>query len=414
MSGKLTRRVLFAAVIATFLAAPASAAAAPIWELESAWAPTNLPPGGNGVVSVAATNRGDAATGLVTVTTELPQGVTATSATARGGSPQTGWTCVGLGTQTVTCSRSTGSVPGGDVFQNTVGVRIGVAIAPDPGASGTFPMSAMVVGGGATATTDEDVTISDTPAGFGLRSLELPLLRQDGTPANQAGEHPYSFTTKLSFNRRLDQDGEPMPDEQVREVHADLPPGFVGDPTAVPRCEFQQLIEGTPVFGCPDSTQVGIVNIEASAPGAGPPIRAPVYNIVPPPDLPALFAFNTSIGPTVTMEPELRSDGDYGITVSSRGINQLIDIGGVTVTFWGVPADPSHDVDRGTHPDEPRGEGAPCLNTADPSCANSAGTRATPVPHQPDRLLAGNRFERTSASGRGRTAPTAASSTTRP
>ena len=377
MGSKLTRRILLATVIAMFAAAPASASAAPVWELRPAWAPTNLPPGGTGVVLVGASNRGDAATGLVTVTTDLPQGVTATSVTARGGSPVSGWVCAGVGTQTVTCSRSTGSVPGGAAGNNTVGVTIGVAIAPDPGASGTFPMSATVVGGGATATADEDVTISDIPAGFGLRSLELPLLRQDGTPADQAGEHPYSFTTELNLNRTLNNDGTAMPDEQVREVHADLPPGFVGDPTVVPRCEFEQLVGGIPVFGCPDSTQVGIVEIEPSDTSTGI-TRFPVYNIEPPPDLPALFAFNTSIGPTVTMEPELRSDGDYGITVSSRGINQLIDIGGVRVTFWGIPADPSHDVDRGTHPGQPRGQGAPCLLTSDPTCANPAGTERRP------------------------------------
>jgi hypothetical protein len=161
---------------------------------------------------------------------------------------------------------------------------------------------------------DEDVAISGVPAGFGLRRLDLPLLRQDGTPASQAGEHPHSFTTRLGFNRTLNSDGAPMPDEQVREVHADLPPGFVGDPTAVPRCEFQQLIEGPPVFSCPDSTQIGFAELEGSDVTGGV-IRLPVYNIVPPPDLPALFAFNTTIGPTVTMEPELRSDGDYGITI---------------------------------------------------------------------------------------------------
>jgi len=375
MTARLTRRILLVAVIATLAAVPASAAAAPAWDIQSAWAPTNLAPGGNGFFYVGATNRGDTAAAPITMTTELPEGVTATSATARADDTSLTWACAGTGTDTVTCSSSTGSVSGTNA--NAVGMTIAVAIAP--GATlGTFPTSATIVGGGETASTEDVVTISDTPAGFGLRSLELPLLRQDGTPASQAGEHPYSFTTKLEFNRTLDNDDAAKPDEQVREVHADLPPGFVGDPTVVPRCEFQELIEGPPVFSCPDSTQVGIVEIQASDVTEGAPVRLPVYNIVPPPDLPALFAFNTSIGPTVTMEPELRSDGDYGITVSSRGINQLIDIGGVTVTFWGVPADPSHDADRGTHPDQPHGQGFACLNTTDPTCANPAGTPRAP------------------------------------
>jgi hypothetical protein len=368
MSGKLIRRILLAAVIATFLAGPASAAAAPVWKIEAAWAPAHLPPGGAGFFYGVIKNGGDATTGAVTVTTTLPAGVTATDAV--GGSSTFGpvWICSGTGTTTVTCSTT-------DPIASRQSEAVQIAVQVAPGTSGTLPVTMTVDGGGASApaTTVREFTVSDTPAGFGILSgsLELPMLRQNDDVADRAGEHPASFTTRLDFNRRLDQRDRPMPDEQAREVQVDLPPGFVGDPTAVPRCPFQQLINGG-IFGCPDSTQVGFVDIVNSRAGD---IRVPVYNIEPPPDLPALFAFNTAIGPTVTMEPELRSDGDYGITVSSRGINQAIDLGGVRVTFWGVPADPSHDADRGLHPD---GSPVPCFDVIDPTCTNPAGTPRVP------------------------------------
>ena len=372
MGGKLTRRVLLAAVIASFMATPASAAAAPVWDIEAAWAPAHLSPGGTGFFYGVIKNGGDASTGAVTVTTTLPVGVTATDAEV--GSPDFGplWTCSGTGTSTVTCS-TTDPI----ATLQTQGLQIAVQVAP--GLSGTKSVTMTVDGGGASApaTTVREFTVSDTPAGFGIvsGSLELPMLRQNGDVADRAGEHPASFTTRLDFNRRLDQRDRPMPDEQAREVQVDLPPGFVGDPTAVPRCPFQQLINAPPeraLFGCPDSTQVGFVDIVNSRAGR---IRVPVYNIEPPPDLPALFAFNTAIGPTVTMEPELRSDGDYGITVSSRGINQAIDLGGVRVTFWGVPADPSNDADRGLHPDT---GAVACFDVVDPTCTNAAGTPRVP------------------------------------
>ena len=108
MGGKLTRRVLLAAVIASFMAAPASAAAAPVWEIEAAWAPAHLPPGGTGFFYGEIKNRGDASTSAVTVTTTLPAGVTATDADGGvvhgGGSNPVAWTCLGTGTSTVTCS----------------------------------------------------------------------------------------------------------------------------------------------------------------------------------------------------------------------------------------------------------------------------------------------------------------------
>ena len=377
MGRKLTRRVLLAAVVASFLAAPASAAAAPVWEIEAAWAPAHLPPGGAGFFYGEIKNRGDASSSAVTVTTTLPAGVTATDADGGvvhgAGSNPVAWTCLGTGTSTVTCS-TTDPI----VRRQAQDVQIAVQVAP--GLSGTQSVTMTADGGGASApaTTVREFTVSGTPAGFGIMSgsLELPMLRENGDVADRAGEHPASFTTRLDFNRRLDTRDRPTPDEQAREVQVDLPPGFVGDPTAVPRCPFQQLITVTPerqgVFGCPDSTQVGFVDIFTSRAGRA---RVPVYNIEPPPDLPALFAFNTAVGPTVTMEPELRSDGDYGITVSSRGINQAVDLGGVRVTFWGVPADPSHDADRGLHPD---GSPAACFDTVDPTCTNPAGTPRVP------------------------------------
>jgi hypothetical protein len=364
--------VLVAIAMTIFAGAPASAAAAPLWEIEAAWAPAHLPPGGNGFFYGAVTNRGDASSGQVSIQTTLPAGVTATDASAgtfRGGGPV--WTCTGAGTSTVTCT-TTGSVgPAWQVGDEDMQIAVQVA----PGTTGTKSVTMTVAGGGASApaTTVRKFTVSDTAAGFGILSgsLEFPLLRQNGKTANQAGEHPDSFTTRLDFNRRLNKDNGPMADEQARDVQVDLPRGFVGDPTAVPQCEFQQLINGG-IFGCPNSTQVGVVTVLSSRGGN---FRVPVYNIEPPPDLPALFAFNTAIGPTVTMEPELRSDGDYGITVSSRGINQVIDLGGVRITFWGVPADPSHDVDRGLHPDNPAQN---CLASADPACRNPAGTERRP------------------------------------
>jgi hypothetical protein len=66
---------------------------------------------------------------------------------------------------------------------------------------------------------------------------------------------------------------------------------------------------------------------------------------VPPPDVPARFGFNVS-GTVVTLDGELRSGGDYGLSVRVRDVPQGLTIAGTSLTFWGVPADPVHDPER--------------------------------------------------------------------
>jgi len=59
----------------------------------------------------------------------------------------------------------------------------------------------------------------------------------------------------------------------------------------------------------------------------------------------------------VTLDATVRSDSDYGLSVSARNISEGISILGTDVTLWGTPADPVHDAERY------------CRATADPGCA---------------------------------------------
>ena len=197
-----------------------------------------------------------------------------------------------------------------------------IAVQVAPGLSGTQSVTMTADGGGASApaTTVRQFTVSGTPAGFGIMSgsLELPMLRENGDVADQAGEHPASFTTRLDFNRR----STPGPAHAGRAGArgAGRPAARLrGRPDrgpAVPVPAAHQRDAGAPRgFGCPDSTQVGFVNNFTSRAGRA---RVPVYNIEPPPDLPALFAFNTPIGPTVTMSRSCAATATTG-SRSARG-----------------------------------------------------------------------------------------------
>ena len=52
------------------------------------------------------------------------------------------------------------------------------------------------------------------------------------------------------------------------------------------------------------------------------------------------------IGVPVQVYAKLRSGDDYGVTVITKNAPQTLSIRGVNFTFWGVPADPSHDAER--------------------------------------------------------------------
>jgi hypothetical protein len=91
---------------------------------------------------------------------------------------------------------------------------------------------------------------------FGLLpgSLSVTAENKDGTIDTQAGSHPYDFT--VHFDLKTDAEGHSEGGE-MRDVLVNLPPGFIGNPQAVPRCPRQKFEGGSPQ--CPVSTQVGIL-----------------------------------------------------------------------------------------------------------------------------------------------------------
>jgi hypothetical protein len=180
-------------------------------------------------------------------------------------------------------------------------------------------------------------------ADFGLApgKLKITAENSDETIDTQASSHPYALN--VSFQLNVDGAGNPEGGE-MRDVIVDLPPGLIGNPQAVPRCP-RQLFEGaTPQ--CPFGTQVGI--LRGTVVGLGTAI-GPIYNLVPPPGMPAqigfsLFNFNALIGGSV------RSEDGYGIRTTNP--NVPLTITAVSAEIWGTPADPGHDADRGRLPGE--------------------------------------------------------------
>jgi hypothetical protein len=183
-------------------------------------------------------------------------------------------------------------------------------------------------------------------ADFGFSEGSIALSGPGGAFSRQAGAHP-DMTTKMAFPASVRPPFElALPDELIRDVEVKLPPGFVGNPTAVPVCSTADLVNHN--FGysnCPNASQIGLVTIEGKLFGGGiGSNELAVYNLEHDPGVPALFGFKAS-GQISTIVPRVRPD-DFGISAASLTIPQGVALTAIRLTLWGVPADSSHDTER--------------------------------------------------------------------
>jgi hypothetical protein len=190
------------------------------------------------------------------------------------------------------------------------------------------------------------------PGPFGVASFDGSVTSQNGTAFTQAGGHPYEASTTIEFNKGEFPGtfGSTYPNRDVKDIRVALPPGLVVNPSATPKCNEAQL-EVTGPFNvlynptCPVETQVGVVKLNLAFYFGE--VTLPVYNVVPPPGHPAQFAFNVLGEAVVHLFPTVRSESDYGITAEIVNSAQSDPFYATTLTLWGVPADSSHDAQRG-------------------------------------------------------------------
>jgi hypothetical protein len=293
---------------------------------------------------------------------------TPTPCTALDGSPLVG------GEQGLRCV-STDALPSIGVITSPWELLL-FSVDVDPSASGRLVTHVDVSGGGAPAVSTVDpVTVTRTPPGFGVDAIDGQVVDGAGDPYTQAGGHPYAATVSIDFNtifKPVPLAGMAWPAEPVKNVLVDLPPGLVGDPSSAgAQCTNAELATTggsgfTPLSLCPADSQVGttIVRLNWAPNFLGP---LPVFNMVPPPNVPARFGFNV-LGSVVVLDGALRSGGDYGLTVRAENVPEAIAIAGTEVTFWGVPSDEVHDPERAC-------PGRVVPSDAGPTCRSGAKRR---------------------------------------
>lgn len=152
------------------------------------------------------------------------------------------------------------------------------------------------------------------PGGFAVHMLDA-----EGNPESRAGAHPDRLQVDFAF------EGEEAP----AEIDFEMPPGFSGDPGAVPECPRQAHEEGEE---CSPQTQVGFFEL---GPPGGSGLVLPVYSLEPRPG--EVAAFGSSKGVDLHTSLELRP-GDFGITMAISDLPELA-LGEGRFELWGVPAD---------------------------------------------------------------------------
>ncbi|HMJ71787.1 MAG TPA: hypothetical protein VK471_00325 [Solirubrobacterales bacterium] len=188
--------------------------------------------------------------------------------------------------------------------------------------------------------------VPSAQASFGFSEFDSGFSEKDGSPTIQAGSHPYA----LEVNFRLNQKAEPgfNPDGEAKDLNVHFPPGFVGNPAAMPTCRTANFLTLDPITEtpqCPDSTAVGTVIPEIVNPGAAA-TRA-VFNLTPPPGAAAKFGFVVLSVP-VTVEVGLSHKPPYQVLSKLTNIPQPVKFFGSEFTLWGNPPDPAHDPERGS------------------------------------------------------------------
>jgi hypothetical protein len=228
----------------------------------------------------------------------------------------------------------------------------------------------------------------------GAEGFSVAALEEGGAPDIQAGSHPWELVT--SVNLRLEE-GTPGPEGSysegdLRDLHLEEPAGLIEDPAAVPQCTVAQFHAPrsspfeTSASGesCPDKSQVGLITLRTSLGTRS----FGVYDIEPPPGLPAQIGASP-FGVPLTLSPHIRgSGGAYGLTLDLRGLSQSFDLRGFTLALWGTPWALTHNEERGdclneSDPEDPWGKcsvGRPRFNppqaylTLPPSCTGPLAT----------------------------------------
>jgi hypothetical protein len=157
--------------------------------------------------------------------------------------------------------------------------------------------------------------------------------------SDQAGAHP-DLTTSFVFS----QHGSEVVGGLLRDAEVVLPRGFAGYPAMVKTCDPVQL----QLASCPVGSQIGVVEFVLRLfPGFYNVAIAPLFNIAPSPGDAAVYGFVYQ-GGVAAGEIVVSVNGEYRVRARATNIYSGFEFVRNALTVWGVPADTSHNAQRGS------------------------------------------------------------------
>jgi hypothetical protein len=301
----------------------------------------------------------DGSKATVTLKDVLPAGLKATAIAASKPDPQGDFrqrVAIPCSLQTLTCTMKEGLAPY-DQLEMRISVEVEGAV------TGELNEASVSGGGGAPASIKRPITVSSAPVPYGIQRNEIALEEEGGAPTTQAGAHPFQLTSTIALNQLADIEPlsspfakpEVTPPALAKDVNVKLPPGLIGNATAIPQCTTAQFSEvnigeDAEDNACPADTAVGVATVTVHEPASvgTSTITDPIFNLEPRVGEPARFGFDVVIANSpVFIDTSVRTGGDYGVTVNVNNITQTAAFLSSETTFWGVPGDSRHDSQRG-------------------------------------------------------------------
>lgn len=189
----------------------------------------------------------------------------------------------------------------------------------------------------ATATGGEAEGSGGTFHTFGIEAFSLEALDSLSNADAIAGSHPYELVTQVALPSG-EVKGAVGVAALVKDVLAELPPGLVGNPTAVEQCPVRLAEERK----CSGDSQVGVLKVQSGGIQSNF-FESQIYSVSPAKGSPARFGGQINLSTSAFINASVRTGQDYGISAGSFNIPTISNPFSFEIRLWGVPADPAHD-----------------------------------------------------------------------
>lgn len=176
--------------------------------------------------------------------------------------------------------------------------------------------------------------------------LESFTAATTGPDATLAGGHP---DVEFAYVLKRDPENTEQASGEVKDTVVELPPGLVGNPTAVSACP-ERIVVLESGNRCPPDSQIGLVTLYLAYPNEIQAVPTPLENVVASPDHPAEAGFTAFSVATPISYASVDASNHYALRLTVPDIpsqnDPIAPLLGVSVHIWGVPAASVHDSER--------------------------------------------------------------------